>query len=75
MHAPAIPETYEQWRHCIVVECGIALTVDFAARRMAVLEDEGAEETRRFRKAYGDAHWQAVRGWFSRAAGEAGAGR
>ncbi|WP_238704527.1 hypothetical protein [Pseudomonas nabeulensis] len=29
------PQTYEQWRHCITVECGIALTPAFIAQRLA----------------------------------------
>lgn len=28
-----IPRNYEQWRHCITVECGIALTPTFLSER------------------------------------------
>jgi len=55
-----IPETYEQWRHCITVECGIPLTAEFVARRLSVWRDESCEETERFRRLYGDAHWRSV---------------
>ncbi|GAA5231945.1 hypothetical protein FOZ76_15230 [Verticiella sediminum] len=65
-----IPETYEQWRHCITVECGIALTSEYLVRRLSVWHDEQAEEAQRFRRLYGDSHWLAVRGWFERAARE-----
>lgn len=41
------PETYEQWRHCITVECGIPLTPEFVARRLSVWLDESCEETER----------------------------
>ena len=32
-----IPQSYEQWRHCIEVECGIALTEPFVTQRLACL--------------------------------------
>jgi len=66
-----IPQSYEQWRHCITVECGLALTAEFIRERLAVWCDEGAFETSRFRELYGDSHWQAVVGWFERAGREA----
>ncbi|MDR2330229.1 MAG: hypothetical protein LBE58_11555 [Comamonas sp.] len=65
-----IPKTYAQWRHCITVECGIPLSADFIAQRLAVWRNPGLEETRRFRHLYGDAHWQAVQRWFVQAAQE-----
>lgn len=67
-----IPETYEQWHHCITVECGIPLMSDFVAERPGVWRDEKVEETRRFRKLYGDAHWRAVISWLERAESEVG---
>jgi hypothetical protein len=66
-----IPQTYEQWRHCITVECGIPLTPSFIERRLATWRDAQGEETARFRQLYGDAHWRAVIGWFERAEREA----
>lgn len=62
-----IPQSYEQWRHCIEVECGIALTPAFVAQRLAVWRKMRSEEVVRFRQLYGDGHWQAVVGWFERA--------
>jgi hypothetical protein len=62
-----IPETYLGWRHCITVHCGIPLTADFVARRIAALIRGEIEETLRFRKLYGDAHWRQVLAWFQRA--------
>ena len=62
-----LPETYEHWHHCITVECGIPLTSEFVAQRLGVWRDEKAEETARFRRLYGDAHWRSVIGWFERA--------
>jgi len=63
----AIPQSYEQWQHCITVECGLALTPDFIKERLAVWRDDRADETQRFRRLYGDAHWRAVTGWFEQA--------
>jgi len=62
-----IPKNYSEWHHCITVECGLALTTDFIRERLAVWRDEKAFETERFRQLYGDAHWQAVMGWFEQA--------
>ena len=61
------PETYEQWRHCITVECGIPLTSEFVSQRLAVWRDETTQETERFRKLYGDGYWRTVISWFERA--------
>ena len=67
MYSTPIPQTYAQWHHCITVECGIPLTRDFIAARLTVWRDADAEETMRFRRLYGDAHWQAVISWFEQA--------
>jgi len=65
-----IPRTYAQWRHCITVECGIPLSADDIAQRLAVWRNAELEETQRFRRLYGDAHWQAVQRWLLQAAQE-----
>jgi len=65
-----IPRSYSQWQHCITVECGIDMTPAFVAQRLAVWRDAQAQETQRFRRLYGDAHWRAVTGWFEQAARE-----
>lgn len=63
-----IPRTYAQWRHCITVECGIPLSADLIAQRLQVWRNPQLEETQRFRRLYGDVHWQAVQAWFVQAA-------
>lgn len=65
-----IPQTYEQWWHCITVDCGIEMTPEYLSRRLAILSDRDSQETRRFRDLYGDHHWKTVTGWFERAARE-----
>ncbi|MEM7098626.1 MAG: hypothetical protein AAF541_10250 [Pseudomonadota bacterium] len=67
-----IPQSYEEWRHCITVECGIPLTAEFVAERLSIWRNEDLEETQRFRSLYGDVHWQATIGWFEQAANEVG---
>lgn len=67
MAANNLPSSYQQWRHCITVKCNVVLTADYVERRLAVLRDAGADETRTFRRLYGDGHWRSVLGWFERA--------
>ena len=67
MMSGPIPQDYNEWRHCITVECGIPLTADFVAQRLTVWRDESLEETRRFRRLYGDAYWETMIGWFENA--------
>ncbi len=62
-----IPENYEQWHHCITVDCGIPLTSEFINDRLTVWRNEQAEETLRFRRLYGDEHWRCVISWFEQA--------
>ncbi len=67
MMTSPFPQNYDEWRHCIIVECGIPLTAEFVSQRLAVWRDEAAEETRRFRRRYGDDYWRTVIGWFEQA--------
>lgn len=65
-------ETYQDWRHCIEVQCGIPLTKDYVAERIRVLSDTTCEQTDKFIKAWGEQHRQRVLKWFGRAAAELG---
>lgn len=65
-----IPETYQQWYHCITVECGIPMTREYVTRRLQVLRDTASEETARFQRLYGKAHWRFVVDCFERAGRE-----
>ena len=67
MMQTAFPENYEQWHHCITVECGIPLTTAFVTQRLATWRDTKLDETIRFRRLYGDTHWQSVISWFEHA--------
>jgi len=60
-----IPKTFEQWRNCIVNDCKINLTGDFAKRRLEVYQNAALPETKQFARLYGEEHLQNVIRWFS----------
>ncbi|MEM9370563.1 MAG: hypothetical protein AAGA26_05360 [Pseudomonadota bacterium] len=62
-----IPETYEDWEHCITVKCDIPLTADFVAERIEALQDMNDHSTRRFIDRWGDAHHKRTLAWFQEA--------
>ncbi len=68
-----IPATYERWRRCITVDCGLELTPAFIDARLAELRDPNAHHTRRFVEDYGETHRARVVEWFERARREASA--
>lgn len=65
-----IPETYEQWRHCIEVDCGIPLTRSFIDERLQELATPSDFRTQQFIRLYGGAHRDRVLGWFRQAASQ-----
>ena len=62
-----IPQTFEQWRHCIEHWCKIEITPEFIDKRLRALQDTNDYHTRRFIECYGEAHRAAVVGWLQRA--------
>lgn len=62
-----IPLTYAQWRECITMKCRIQLTREYLEGRIDSLSDSDSDESRSFRRLYGEAHFQAVRRWFQKA--------
>jgi len=67
MKTPIIPQNYEEWRHCIIVECGIELTPDYIEKCITILQDSGEHYTQQFVRKYGSQHHQRVLGWFKQA--------
>jgi hypothetical protein len=67
-----IPTTYASWRHCITVKCGLALTPDYIAARLAALHDEQDAHTCELRRLYGEPHYRSLLAWFAQAQREAG---
>lgn len=69
-----IPTTYAEWRTCIERDCGIPLTPDFIAARLADLRDAGSHHTQQFLRVYGPEHHARVLAWFAQAQVEMPAG-
>ncbi|MEO1269090.1 MAG: hypothetical protein AAFX99_13395 [Myxococcota bacterium] len=67
-------ENYENWKHCITVQCKIKLTPEYVAKRIAALSNERDPMTARFIKLYGDEHRKRTMGWFEQARTELGGG-
>ena len=67
MKPAIIPENFEEWRHCIVVECGIELTPSYIEKTISMLQDNSEYYTQQFVKKYGLQHHKRVLGWFLQA--------
>lgn len=62
-----IPTTYEEWEHCITVECGIPLTAEYVAERIEALQNMGDYHTQRFISRWGQEHHARTLAWFREA--------
>jgi len=62
------PNTFDEWKHCITVQCGIPLTADFVTGRIEALEDRSDYGTRKFIEQWGEAHHAQTLSWFRKAA-------
>lgn len=63
----SIPRNYQEWHHCITVECGLTLTPEFIEERIRLLQDSNDYQTQQFMKLYGAQHHQQVLAWFHQA--------
>lgn len=72
--APLIPDSYAAWRHCIEVECGLVLHLDYIAQRIAALQDAHDHHTQQFIRCWGEAHRRQVLDWFAQARAELAGG-
>ena len=64
------PASYEEWKHCITVVCGIPLTLKYVQERIAALNDGKDYHTQQYIKVWGsEGHSQTI-SWFQRAADE-----
>lgn len=59
-----IPQTFEQWKNCIVKDCKIDLTKNFAQQRLAIYQDKKNYKTKKFVSLYGEQHLQNIINWF-----------
>ena len=62
-----IPTTYEEWEHCITVECGIPLTAEYVAERIEALQNMQDYRTQRFIDSWGQDHHARTLAWFRQA--------
>jgi len=58
-----IPQTFNEWTNCIVNDCKINLTKDFATQRLAVYQDNKNVETQKFISLYGEQHLKNTIQW------------
>ena len=61
-----IPQTFEEWKHCIINDCKINLTKEFAAERLSILQNPTHNETTKFRGLYGELHLQNIINWYKK---------
>jgi hypothetical protein len=59
------PQTFNDWKKCIVNDCKINLTPEFATLRLRVYEDKQNAETKKFISLYGEQHLQNIITWFN----------
>lgn len=67
-----IPDSYDQWRECITIKCGVPLTAEFIESRLETLKDGSSHEVKKFTDLYGEQHLRQVMDWYSRALQEVG---
>lgn len=60
-----IPQTFNDWKDCIVKDCKVELTKEFALKRLAVYQERENKETKKFISLYGEQHLDNVISWFS----------
>jgi len=58
-----IPQIFTDWKNCIVNDCKINLTKEFAEQRLAVYENKQNTETRKFISLYGEQHLNNIIQW------------
>lgn len=62
---------FNEWRQAITIRCGLTLSRDYCAERIAALRDDAVTSTRNFIDTYGENYRELVISWFERAHNEA----
>tara|TARA_Y100001954_G_scaffold83176_1_gene91386 strand:- start:931 stop:1146 length:216 start_codon:yes stop_codon:yes gene_type:complete len=65
-----VPESYEEWKRCITIDCAIPLTRDFVKERIAALEDMNDFHTLRYIESWGKDQHARTLAWYRRAEDE-----
>ena len=69
-----LPQSFEEWRHCIEEKCKIPLTPGYIETRIAALQLKDSKEVKDFVRLYGEDHLEKVLGFFQMAQNEKAAG-
>lgn len=62
---------FSEWRQAITVRCGLTLSREYCAERIAALRDDTITSTRNFIQTYGEDYRALVISWFEQARNEA----
>ncbi|MBM3165591.1 MAG: hypothetical protein FJZ80_09055 [Bacteroidetes bacterium] len=63
-----VPLTFEQWKHCIAIDCGIPLSKAFIQERLQVYQNKQNPETKKFTLLYGEQHLNNIIPWLQQIA-------
>ncbi|RXJ72706.1 hypothetical protein CS022_13790 [Veronia nyctiphanis] len=67
MSTALIPNSYEEWRHCITVICGEELTPSYIEERIKALNSPKDYMTKKFVDLYGEQQRLKTLEWFAKA--------
>lgn len=67
MKKQLIPETYEQWHHCITVLCKQPLTPEYINTRIKALINLNDDTTQKYVELYGEQQRLKTIQWFEKA--------
>lgn len=67
MSLAPIPESYEQWHHCIKVICRQPLSLPYIESRIQALSSDSDYMTRKFVELYGNQQRLKTLQWFEQA--------
>ncbi|KPQ26863.1 MAG: hypothetical protein HLUCCX14_16990 [Marinobacter excellens HL-55] len=65
-----IPQTYEEWQHCITVICNQPMTRGYIEQRIKALNTPSDHMTAKFVQLYGEQQRARTLEWFERARNE-----
>ncbi len=64
------PTTYDEWKDCITIKCGIELTPNYVRERLDELADKKNFKTSKLIEFWGEPHYRDIVTWFQTAAEE-----
>ena len=59
-----VPQTFDEWKNCLINNCRVHLTKSFVQQRLAVYQNKKNKETQKFISLYGEHHLQNIINWF-----------